>query len=516
MQLCTKAGQPHRDGVKSTPTPSIEGQLMSDLKSAVPPLRVRSLNHREVRPDGDFVLYWMTAYRRMGSNFALQRAGEWARHLNVPLVILSALRIDYRWASERSHAFILDSMADVAGAAAATRAIVYTHVETEEGAGKGLVAALAGRAAVIVVDDAPIFFLPAATAAAAGQVDVLMEGVDHNGLMPLAATDRVFKRAYDLRRYLQAGLAPHLDEFPDDDPLSNLPPASPSLLDEIHERWPSPAPDRSVMAHLDLDTGVPAVAKPGGQDEASRLLTTFIEVGLGRYDERSHPDEEVTSGLSPYLHFGNISPHQVFAAVAAAERWDPGRLGDVASGARSGWWGMSKPAEGFLDQVVTWRELGYRAARYVPDNGSYPVLPNWARATLEQHATDEREHLYTTAELEAAETHDELWNAAQRQLRSEGTIQNYMRMLWGKKILEWTTHPEHAHDIMFELNNRYALDGRDPNSVSGIHWVMGRYDRPWGPEREVFGMVRYMSSSSARRKLRMNRYLSRQSKMLNT
>jgi deoxyribodipyrimidine photo-lyase len=489
---------------------------MSDLKSAVPPLRLRSLNHRNVRPDGDYVLYWMTAYRRTRSNFALQRACEWARHLDVPLVILSALRLGYRWASERSHAFILDSMADVAAAAATTRAVVYTHLETEEGSGKGLVAALAGRAAVIVVDDAPIFFLPAATAAAAVQVDVLMEGVDHNGLMPLASTDRVFNRAYDLRRYLQAGLAPHLDEFPEDDPLSSLPPAPPSLLEEIRERWPSPDPDRRAMAHLHLETGVPTVAMPGGQQEALRRLARFIEVGLGRYDMRSHPDEEVTSGLSPYLHFGNVSPHQVFAAVSVAERWDPGRLGDGVSGARSGWWGMSKPAEGFLDQMVTWRELGYRAARYVPDNGSYSALPNWARVTLEQHAADQRESLYTIDDLEAAETHDELWNAAQQQLRDEGTIHNYMRMLWGKKILEWTAHPEHAHDIMFELNNRYALDGRDPNSVSGIHWVMGRYDRPWGPEREIFGTVRYMSSSSARRKLRMQRYLSGQSEMLST
>jgi deoxyribodipyrimidine photo-lyase len=174
---------------------------------------------------------------------------------------------------------------------------------------------------------------------------------------------------------------------------------------------------------------------------------------------------------------------------------------------------MSSPAEQFLDQMVTWRELGYRAARYLPGNDTYAALPAWARATLEEHAADEREYLYRLDQLDAGETHDELWNAAQRQLREEGTIHNYLRMLWGKKILEWTGHPEEAHDTMFELNNRYALDGRDPNSVSGIHWVLGRYDRPWGPERAVFGTVRYMSSRSARRKLRLDRY---QSKMLKT
>ena len=395
-------------------------------------------------------------------------------------------------------------------------AIVYTYVETEKGGGKGLVATLASRAAVVVADDAPIFFLPAATAAAAAQVDVLMEGVDHNGLMPLGTTDRVFRRAFDLRRYLQAELPPHLDEFPDDDPLANLPPAPASLLEDIHVQWPARVPERSLLAHLDLDRSVPAVARRGGEEEAVRTLIRFVEFGLDRYDERSHPDEAVTSGLSPFLHFGNVSPHQVFAAVAAAEQWDPGKLGQGADGARSGWWGMSGAAESFLDQLVTWRELGYRSARYLPGNGSYRALPDWARATLERHASDHREHLYTIDDLDAAETHDDLWNAAQVQLRNEGVVHNYMRMLWGKKIIEWTRHPEEAHDIMFELNDRYALDGRDPNSITGIHWVMGRYDRPWGPEREIFGTVRYMSSESARRKLRLSGYLSGQSKTLNT
>jgi deoxyribodipyrimidine photo-lyase len=170
---------------------------------------------------------------------------------------------------------------------------------------------------------------------------------------------------------------------------------------------------------------------------------------------------------------------------------------------------MSEDAEGFLDQVVTWRELGYQAAARVPNNDEYGALPEWAQATLRDHADDPREYVYTLEQFDEAATHDEVWNIAQRQLRQEGTIHNYLRMLWGKKILEWSRTPQKAHDIMFELNNRYALDGRDPNSTSGIHWVMGRYDRPWGPERSIFGKVRYMSSDSARRKLRMKNYLSR-------
>ncbi|MDJ0664156.1 MAG: deoxyribodipyrimidine photolyase [Acidimicrobiia bacterium] len=488
---------------------------ISPPRSSVPPLRVRALNGAGIGADGKFVLYWMTAYRRTHSNFALQRAADWARHLGLPLVVLSAVRLDYQWASDRLHAFILDSMGDVDRSLAPTKTVGFTYVETQSGGGKGLLAALADDAAVVVTDDAPVFFLPAMTRAAAGGVRVLMEGVDHNGILPLAATEQVFLRAFDLRRYLQRELPPHLLDTPEPDPLSDLPPAPLGLLDEVKKRWSSPEPDRSLLPRLSIDHEVPAISTIGGQTEGQRVLDNFVAAALDRYEERNHPDARVTSGLSPYLHFGNVSPHAVFAAIARAEDWSPADLADTSSGARSGWWGMSAAAEGFLDQLITWRELGYRSARYVPDNGSYSALPQWARTTLAEHAGDPREFVYSQEQLDAAETHDEIWNAAQRQLRHDGVIHNYLRMLWGKKILEWTRSPEEAHDIMFELNDRYALDGRDPNSISGIHWVLGRYDRAWGPERPIFGKVRYMSSDSTRRKLKMTEYLG-QSKMLNT
>jgi len=144
-----------------------------------------------------------------------------------------------------------------------------------------------------------------------------------------------------------------------------------------------------------------------------------------------------------------------------------------------------------------------------PDHREYESLPDWALQTLEAHAADARPHLYSLEEFQAAATHDELWNAAQRQLLRDGIIHNYLRMLWGKKILEWTPHPRDAARIMIELNNRYAIDGRDPNSYSGIYWCLGRYDRPWGPERPVFGKIRYMTSRNTARKLRLREYLER-------
>jgi deoxyribodipyrimidine photo-lyase len=279
------------------------------------------------------------------------------------------------------------------------------------------------------------------------------------------------------------------------------------MLAAVRARWTSPPPTRHLVGKLPLDHSVAATPLVGGATAGSKALAGFVADRLEHYDDRNHPDAEVTSGLSPYLHFGNVSPQQVFEAVVAAEDWSPDLIGGKANGSREGWWGMSPAAEGFLDQVVTWRELGYRAAALVPNNDQFEALPEWAQQTLTDHADDPREYVYSLEQFDAAETHDEIWNAAQRQLRNDGVIHNYLRMLWGKKILEWTRSPQEAHEVMFELNDRYALDGRDPNSISGIHWVLGRYDRPWGPERSVFGKVRYMSSDATRRKVRMKRYL---------
>jgi deoxyribodipyrimidine photo-lyase len=217
---------------------------------------------------------------------------------------------------------------------------------------------------------------------------------------------------------------------------------------------------------------------------------------------------DVTSGLSPDLHFGHLSAHDVFHRVMHGEGW----LGDLPAtgrGAREGWWGVSPAAEGFLDQLVTWREVGFNMCAHRPDYDQFASLPDWARATLARHADDPREYVYTLQELAESRTHDPLWNAAQRQLVREGRMHNYLRMLWGKKILQWTATPEDALAAMIDLNNRYALDGRDPNSYSGIFWTLGRYDRPWGPEREVFGTVRYMSSENTARKVKVKDYLAR-------
>jgi len=484
--------------------------------SSVSDGRVRAMNDKPIRRDGEFVLYWMIAARRTRWNFSLQRAIDWSVELGKPLLVFEALRCGYQWASDRLHRFVIDGMRDNAMALAELPAYYYPYVEPQADQAKGLFAALASSACMIVTDDFPTFFLPRMVTAVSKRVAVRLEAVDTNGLYPMFATDQVFPTAYAFRRHLQKNLPDHLLDRPQKNPFARrkLPPAvSPSA--EILRRWP--AADTALLngrhvtlSQIYIDHSVPVAPISGGSETARTALKDFVTHKLARYNEdRNLPSEEATSGLSPYLHFGHISAHEVFEEIVTAENWSPARLAPKATGSREGWWGCSDAAEALLDQVVTWRELGYNFAAHRQDYDQFQSLPEWAQKTLAKHATDRREHVYTLEEFEQAKTHDPLWNAAQRQIVREGRMHNYLRMLWGKKILEWTASPREALQVMIELNNKYGLDGRNPNSYSGIFWILGRYDRPWGPERQIFGTVRYMSSDNTARKFNVKPYLTK-------
>ncbi len=490
------------------------------MDSSIPPLRMRAKG--DLRPDGKHVLYWMTAARRLHDNFALQRAAELAEQLDRPLIVLEPLRCGYRWASDRLHRFVIDGMADHAEALEDSGVLYHPYVEPEEDAGKGLLAALAEDACVVVADDSPAFFYRRMLKAALDQVPCRMEAVDSCGLVPLRATDQVFPTAYAFRRWLHKNLKRHLESRPARDPVAldgrrtRRFPGATRLPDGIAKRWPAAARglltgnNADAMAALPIDHDVQPGPLHGGPRAAEDCLATFLTERLPRYaEERNQPEVEAASGLSPYLHFGHIGTHTVLAALAEREEWSVDRLPDTGKGARAGWWQMGEDAESFLDELVTWRELGFNFCHHRRDHMEYDSLPDWAQATLEEHADDEREHVYTLEEFAQGRTHDALWNAAQNQLRVEGRMHNYLRMLWGKKILEWTAHPRDAVEVMFTLNDTYALDGRDPNSSSGILWCLGRYDRAWGPEREIFGKIRYMSSENTARKVRVKGYVQR-------
>ncbi|MCA9672242.1 MAG: deoxyribodipyrimidine photolyase [Myxococcales bacterium] len=480
----------------------------------VPALRLRRLNDQPERPRGDVVLYWMTAARRPAYNFALQHAAARAAELGRPLIVLEALRAGYRWASARLHRFVIDGMADNAAAFDKLGIAYYPYVEPEPGAGRGLLEALAQRAALVVGDDYPCFFLPRMQAAVAKRLPVAFDVVDSNGLLPLRAgggTD--YPTAYAFRRHLQRVLPPHLLERPLADlPAAALPPAP--WPRAIERRWPRASSpllegEPAALAALPIDHDVAPVAGVRGGFRAARAqLETFLDERLARYsDERNQPETQATSELSPYLHFGHVSVHEVFDELMDREGWSIDRLGEETRGARRGFWGASEAAESFLDELVTWRELGFNFCAHRDDYAELESLPSWALKTIAEHADDPRPHVYSLEQLDRAQTHDPLWNAAQMQLGREGRIHNYLRMLWGKKIYEWSRDARAALGAMIELNNRYALDGRDPNSYSGIFWVLGRYDRAWGPERPIYGKLRYMTSENTARKVRVKDYI---------
>lgn len=454
----------------------------------------------------------MTSFRRAADNFALDRAIEHAQALKRPLVVFEPLRVAYPFASDRLHAFVLEGMADNARRFEASPVHYLPWVETRAGEGQGLLEWLAREACVVVGDDWPGFFVPRMQAAAFAKLTARCEVVDSNGLYPMHDTPRVFTTAHSYRAHLQKVLGGHLGAFPSANPLKGL--ALERLKAPVAMGQWRPTPLESLknldfLAKLPIDHSVKPAGLRGGATAAHARLAWFLDGRLEAYPEaRNEPEVDGTSQLSAWLHFGQLSSHQVFRAVAQHEDWSPARLGRSTGGAKAGWWGMSAAAEAFLDQLVTWRELAFNMSSHCPEDATkLSSLPAWALATIDQHRKDRRPQTYTLEQLERGRTHDPLWNATQMQLVREGWFHNYLRMLWGKKIYQWSPTPEAALEAMETLMGKYSLDGRDPVSWSGYLWVMGRYDRAWGPERSIFGKLRYMTSENTARKVSVKHFI---------
>jgi len=479
----------------------------------VPEIRIRRLNDQPVCGDGKFVLYRMLAFRRLTWNFALQHAATWARSLGRPLVIFEEIPLDAPWASRRSLAFILDGVRDHLLATREMPVVYLPFLETEPGTAPALLEDLCRQACLMVEDDSPVDNTSRDPSEAARQAPCRVDAVDSNGLLPLQVSMQAYPTAYSFRRFLHRALPGYLLEAPEENPLRELPPVDTDpVAVATREGWTfltrqTLENQDALIRKLPVNQQVVQVARRGGASAANRQWHLFLDERLDAYPEaRNQPEQHGSSELSAYLRYGQISAHQLFRDLAEQQDWSLQRLGPKPTGQRNGWWGMSV-AEAFLDELVTWRELGYNMTVHRPDYREYEALPDWAKISLAKHAGDIRPVVYDLDQFDRAATHDPLWNAAQQQLRQEGTIHNYLRMLWGKKILEWSVSPQAAAGTMIELNNRYALDGCDPNSYSGIYWCLGRYDRAWGPERPIFGKIRYMSSENTARKYAVKNYI---------
>jgi deoxyribodipyrimidine photo-lyase len=446
--------------------------------------RIRPLNEGRVGA-GRWVLYWMQASCRAGCNHALEYAIRQANGLGKPVVACFGLTAGFPEANARHYTFLLEGLRD-AREALEQRGIPLV---VRRGSPDEVAAELARDACLVVTDRGYLHVQRGWRERAAEAIRRALVEVESDVVVPVeTAAAREQYAAATLRprlgRQLARFLVPLRETRLRAKPLAR-PPAG-IALDDI------PA----LVRDLGVDAGVPPVAAlRGGERAAETRLRDFLARGLRRYgDDRNDPGLGGQSGLSPYLHFGHISP--LWIALAVRER-----------GARASR-GSGPSARAFLEELIVRRELSANMVRYEADYDRFSVLPAWCRATLLAHAKDRREHVYSPRQLEAARTHDPYWNAAQTEMVLTGTMHGYMRMYWGKKILEWTESPERAFRTALRLNNRYQLDGRDPNSFAGVAWVFGKHDRPWA-ERPVFGLVRSMNAAGLERKFDMKAYVER-------
>lgn len=426
------------------------------------------------------VAYWMSRDQRARDNWALLFAQSVALHRGSPLVVVFCLAPAFPGAALRHYDFMIRGLAQTADDLAA-KGIGFTLLEGEP---KDEIPAFLQRigAAALVADFDPLRVKREWLRAVTGAVSVPVFEVDSHNVVPcwLASPKQEFA-ARTFRPKLERLLGEWLHEFP---PLKAHP----------HPwRGGSPAPDfDGALRRLEPDRSVPPVGwiSPGAR-AARAALAAFVKKRLPAYDtRRNDPTLDGQSGLSPWLHFGQLSAQRVALEVRAAVAPDADRAA-------------------FLEELLVRRELSDNYCLHQPHHDSFEGLPAWARKTLDAHREDERPHRYSPEQLEAGATRDPLWNAAQRELVAGGKMHGWVRMYWAKKILEWTGSPEEAIREALRLNDRYSLDGRDPNGCVGVLWsVGGLHDRPWG-ERAVFGQVRYMSLPGARRKFDVDAYISR-------
>lgn len=434
---------------------------------------------------GDHVLYWMQASQRAKGNPALNAAIREANRIKKPLLVCFCLDPKGEGRQRRHLRFMLEGLLE-------TRHMLEEQgipFLLKNGPPHAVVPPLAEDACLVVTDRGYLRGQKEDRTRLAKQLDVPFIEVEGEVIVPVEiASPKEEWSAATFRRRITL----HLEHFPAQSPPPEVmvrgdPTESETLsLDRLEDliRSLNPAGDAGPAAFT------------GGLSEARRLLELFVGEKLSRYaSKRNDPNADVLSCMSPYFHFGQISPLEVALRVRAA------------GGNRSGN-GYGENAAAYLEEMIVRRELSMNFVHYDADYATPACLPDWAKKTLAEHTRDPREYEYTFTELEEALTHDPYWNAAQNEMRLTGKMYGYMRMYWGKKVIEWSASYEEAYHTLLTLNNRYELDGRDPNSYAGIAWCFGKHDRAW-KERPVFGKVRYMNAKGLRRKFDADRYAAR-------
>lgn len=431
--------------------------------------RIRMRGPREARDDGAYVLYWMQQSQRSGFNPALEYAIGEANARSLPLLVCFGLTDGFPEANARHYHFMLEGLAKV-GDALSARGIGFV---LRLGSPEAVALALSEQAALTVCDRGYLRIQREWRKTLADHIGCRLIQVEGDVVVPVeTASAKHEYAARTLRPRIQRQWDAYLVPLPAQEVAVGFKAAD--LPDGVDL-----SDTARLVASLKVDQDVGPVKRfKGGEDEARKRLGAFLNDGLARYaDQRNKPEANAASHMSPYLHFGQISPLEIALAVRDARR---GKAEDKAS---------------YLEELIVRRELAMNHALFTKDYDSYDCLPEWARLTLESQATTKRPHLYDRAQFDAGETHDRYWNAAMREMKVTGYMHNQMRMYWGKKVLEWSVGPREAWDTLLWLNNRYFLDGRDANSYTNVGWIFGLHDRPWGPQ-PVFGTVRSMGQNT--------------------
>jgi deoxyribodipyrimidine photo-lyase len=446
---------------------------------------------------GSRILYWMQASVRIRDNLALTLAADDARARGLPLEVLFCLDASYPEANARSFAFLLDGLGDVSEGLAA----LGLHLTVALSPAVPAVTAAGAQAATVYFDRAYLPWARHQRMAVAQALPCPVVMAEDNASVPV-------KTVSDKDEWAAATLRPKLMRLATlEPPLPPVQPGAPSdpasLAADLARAGIvvlSSRPHRGLVDTLGVDASVGPTPLVGGETEAWARWEHFRDHKLEAYDTaRNDPTVDGQSGLGPALHFGHISPVTITADLKSRGLWQ-----EPVSYRKAG----EDPVSKLLDELLVRRELSFNFVLHNPHHATWLSLPDWARKTLTDHAGDRRASVYHRAAWEAGRTHDAVWNAAQHQLASTGILHGYMRMYWGKKILEWSADPAQAYQDALYLNNKYALDGRDPNSYAGVAWCFGKHDRPWG-ERPVYGLVRCMVESGLRRKFDVDEYVRR-------
>lgn len=443
------------------------------------------LNDREENKKAKYILYWMQMFKRTTHNHALKFAIECANERSLPLVVYEGLKFYYPWASDRLHTFILEGVAEKREAFKKLGIKYVFYLQKNEKSPKQAVAKLAKEAALIVTDDFPCFIIPHHNAAIVEKAEIPVYAVDSNGVIPLSKFEKEEYAAYTIRPKIKRILSDYLVPFEEAKiKIKSL---------DLKVDCPDTEVNEKNIAQLVSECAIDHTVKPskiyrGGTLNGRKRLKKFLAHILPDYDAaRNKPEIDGSSRLSSYLHFGFLSSPEIALAVKNAK---------VPK--------ISKDA--YLEELIVRREIAYDFTRFNKKYDSLESLPSWVQQTMREHFDDERPVIYSLEELEAGKTHDELWNASQREMVKTGEMHNYVRMLWGKNVIAWTKSYEEAFTILEHLNNKYCLDGRNPNSYAGILWCFGKHDRPW-MEREIFGKIRYMTTGSTGKKFDSGKYI---------